>query len=149
MIVIDASVAIKWFVVEDGREDALAILELIKNAPADFAVPEFFYIEMMSVMTRLVSDQNVLDSIVDDLYNLGFMQLRVGAKLLKVASQISRATGISGYDALYAACAKSVKGKWLTADRKAHRKVAELKVSSILGTIEKPFSTRLVLGRSS
>jgi len=133
MIVVDASIAIKWFVIEEGQEDALAILERIKKMPTDFAVPEFFYIEMMSVMTRLVRNQEELDSIIDDLYSLGFMQLRVGAKLLKIASQISNTTGISGYDALYAACAKSIMGRWLTADRKAHSKIVALKLSSVLG----------------
>ena len=133
MIVIDASIAIKWFVEEEGREDALAILDRVKRTPKDFAVPELFYIEMMSVMTRLVSGQKARETIIDDLYDLGFMQLRVGAKLLKVASHLSTTSGISGYDALYAACAKSLKGRWLTADRKAHNKIAALRISSVLG----------------
>ena len=132
MIVIDASVAIKWFVDEEGREAAERVLGQIKARPHDFAVSDLFYVEMMSVLTRLLSDQADADQTIVDLFDLGMTQIRAGAKLLKEASAIARACKLSGYDAMYAASARSLEGIWLTADRKAHEKAAALGLSQVL-----------------
>jgi len=132
MIVIDASIAIKWFVDEAGREKAERVLAQIKAQPAEFAVPDLFYLEMMSVLVRLIERPAELDQVISDLFDLGMIQVRVGAKLLKEASEIGLTYKLSGYDAVYAACARALGGRWLTADHKAHQKVAALEVSQCL-----------------
>ena len=52
--VIDASVAIKWFINEGGHEKALSILEKVLVKPSDFAVPELFYFELSHTFNRLI-----------------------------------------------------------------------------------------------
>jgi len=101
MIIIDASIAVKWFVEEQGRDRAEAILNQIKGRPTDFAVPEFFYIEMMSVLSRLLESKTQLDQTTQDRFDLGLVQIRVGAKLLTAAGQIAMAYKLSGYDSIY------------------------------------------------
>ena len=59
--ILDASVAIKWFVPEEeGRREALAILDEVRDAPARFAVPDLFFNEMLAVLTRLASPDSSL-----------------------------------------------------------------------------------------
>lgn len=130
--IIDASVAIKWFVDEDGREPALELLREIQSAPQEFVVPDLFYIEMMSVLSRLVPSAEVLAGIIRDLYDLGFVQMRAGGDLMTQAGEIAMRYRVSGYDALYAASALSLGGVWITCDRKAYAKVAELGIARLL-----------------
>lgn len=132
MIILDASIAIKWFVVEEPRQAALELLDDIKKVPQNYAVPEFFFIEMMSVLTRLPGIAGQMNQIIDDLYNLGFIQIRVGSKLLKDAARFSLSHGLSGYDAIYAACAQTLSGTWVTADKKAHNKIHRAGISRLI-----------------
>lgn len=48
--VVDASVAIKWFMWEDGTEEALDLLDQISS----FYVPDLFLIEIDAVLTKRV-----------------------------------------------------------------------------------------------
>lgn len=48
--IIDASVAIKWFFWEDGSEESLKLLDSLIS----FYVPEFFLMEIDSVITKKV-----------------------------------------------------------------------------------------------
>ena len=56
--IIDTSVAIKWFVKENGQDKALQILEQITTSPQNFAVPELFYFELSNVFNRLIPTPN-------------------------------------------------------------------------------------------
>lgn len=132
MIVIDASIALKWFIEEERRERALNVLELIRVAPSDYAVPDLFYLEMTSVLARLMKSRKDLHQTIADLYDLGLTQVRLGAGLLKTAADIAFEYRLSGYDALYAACAQTLGGQWLTADKRAHAKISRLSISKLL-----------------
>ena len=51
--ILDASVAIKWFVAnEAGRTEAITILDQVRDSPTRFAVPELFFNEMLASRTR-------------------------------------------------------------------------------------------------
>jgi len=52
MIVLDASVALKWFIDEEGSESARKILLDLQESPSEFIIPELFFIEMLSVLSR-------------------------------------------------------------------------------------------------
>ena len=132
MNVIDASVAIKWFVDEIDSVRALHILTEIQEKPLLFAVPDFFFIEMMSVLSRIEKDATKLKNYLTDLEDLGISRIGIGHSILMDSAEIAHKTKISGYDAFYAATAKSLGGVWVTADRKAHEKVASLKISRLL-----------------
>ena len=129
--VLDASVAIKWFVPhEAGAIEAIAILDQVRDAPAEFAVPELFFNEMLAVLTRLLSrDAAAVRQYLDDLQDLGFERIGNGRELLTSAAALACAHGLTGYDAVYAASAQLTGGCWLTADLKAHRKVRHLRIS--------------------
>ena len=129
--VLDASVAIKWFVPhETGAIEAIAILDEIRDSPAEFAVPELFFNEMLAVLARLLGrDAAAVRQYLDDLQDLGFERIGNGRELLARAAALACAHGLTGDDAVYAASAQLTGGCWWTADLKAHRKVRHLRIS--------------------
>jgi predicted nucleic acid-binding protein len=129
--VIDASVAIKWFVPhEAGAAEAIAILDQVRDSPAGFVVPELFFSEMLAVLVRLLGrDAAAVGLYLDALQDLGFERIGNGRELLARAAELACAHGLTGYDAVYAASAQLIGGYWLTADVKAHRKVRHLRIS--------------------
>lgn len=133
MIVVDASVAVRWFVAEEaGREAAMEVLDQIHRSPESFAVPDLFYVEMLNVLSRLTSTTSELQRYVAALFDLGFVQVRVGAKLLHRAAAIALESKLSGYDALYVAVAESLSGTWITGDVRAHNKIKTLNLSRVV-----------------
>jgi len=133
MKVIDASVAVRWFVQNElGRESALTILDEIKNNPAGFAVPDFFFLEMANVLSRLARSSEDLKAYIRGLFDLGFVQVRLGSRLLARAAEIAFKYKVSGYDALYVAVAESLEGKWITGDEKAHAKLKSMNHSVLV-----------------
>ncbi len=133
LTIIDASVAVKWFLQgEVGREAALIVLDKIKDKPSFYAVPDLFFSEMLHVLCRIFSDAGEIEDYVSSLLDLGINVLRTGKETLLLAITFAKKNGLSGYDAIYAANAKLVKGVWLTADQQAHRKIASLNFSRCL-----------------
>ncbi len=129
--VIDASVAIKWFVLEQGQEGAFSILESIQNSPKHYAVPELFFNEMLAVLCRIEKDVKKVQRHLYLLENLGFERVGNGSELLALAAQLSIAHHLTGYDAIYAATAKLLGGIWVTADARAHQRISSLGISSL------------------
>lgn len=128
--VIDASVAIKWFVThEDKTTEALDVLDNIQESPHLYSVPELFYNEMLAAFCRLIHDEKQIKNYIFLLENLGFHRIGNGGELLKTAADIAVKCKLTGYDAIYAASAKLINGVWLTADLKAHKRVANLRIS--------------------
>jgi predicted nucleic acid-binding protein len=129
--ILDASVAIKWFVPhEAGAAEAATILDQVRAAPGEFAVPELFFNEMLAVLVRLLgTDAEAVKLSLETLQGLGFERIGNGGELLARAAELAFEYGLSGYDAVYAACAQLTGACWLTADLRAHRKVEALKIS--------------------
>lgn len=133
--IVDASVAVKWFVIEEnGRQESLKILSRIEKKPTEFALPELFFNEMLAVFCKLINDPIDIMRYMDILGNLGCRRIGNGRQLLNEAATLAKKTDLSGYDSIYLASAKLTSGTWLTADGKAHRKVKHLKLSSLIGS---------------
>ncbi|HXK60957.1 MAG TPA: hypothetical protein PLP42_13795 [Acidobacteriota bacterium] len=56
--IIDASIGIKWFVEEKGRETALGLLANVLAKPSNFAVRELFFFELIHVFHRVLPNAN-------------------------------------------------------------------------------------------
>ena len=130
--VVDASVAIRWFIQEEADSIADEVLERLVNEPARFAVPELFSFEVFSVLHRLHPDAiQVFNQAIIPLLQGGLFRQPMTEELAVRASHFVR-SGLTGYDACYAALAKDLKGLWLTFDAKAHRLIEREKVSWLL-----------------
>jgi predicted nucleic acid-binding protein len=131
--IIDASVAVKWFVDEPDREDALEVLGGLLEKPNAFAVPELFFFELFHVLNRVAGDLNPGQSeILDNVLGLGIPRFSMTGELWETSRPFLK-KGLSGYDAVYAALAKMLKGRWLTYDRRTYKKIAGENVCALLG----------------
>lgn len=132
ILVIDASVAAKWFVDEPGSEAARSILLDVRDGPSWFSVPELFFVEMLGVLSRMAESEEQLKQLLTILEDLGFARLALGHETLRRAAELAYSWGLSAYDAVYAATADLLDGQWLTADARAHEKIASLGISRLL-----------------
>ena len=132
LVVLDASVAAKWFVDETSSEEARSILRQLGDEPRSFAVPELFFIEMLSVLSRMAASEEQLKDLLRILEELGLARLALGNDTLQRAAELTHTWGLSAYDAVYAATADLIGGRWLTADSRAHSKIESLGISSLL-----------------
>lgn len=130
--IIDASVALKWFLNETNVAPALKILEDLRDNPSRYVVPELFYNETLAVFARSERDLGRIKEWISILGELGLSRIGNGQELLSLAAELALRHGLSGYDAIYAATAVLVEGEWITADERAHQKIKKLGISRLL-----------------
>jgi predicted nucleic acid-binding protein len=130
--VIDASVAVRWFLSEEADSAADSVLREVIHKPELFAVPELFSFEVFAVLCRmhprgvLIFREGVLP-----LLSAGILRHPMTESLtLQAEPFLSR--GLRGYDACYAALARELHGLWLTYDGKAHKRICRQGVSHLL-----------------
>lgn len=136
--VIDASVAVRWLIEDEGHPHAEEVLEKAVEFPQNFAVPELFAFEVYSVLQRIhPSGLKAFTGAIIPLLQGGILRQPM-TKSLAVSAESFVKLGLTGYDACYAALAKQLRGRWLTFDRKAHRRIQKANVSFLLGSKTMP-----------
>jgi len=130
--VVDASVAVRWFIEQECHPHADFVLERMLSQPDRFAVPELFGFEVYAVLNRLhpQASEVFLKGMIPVLH-CGILRYPMTEGLVRQASVFVN-KGLTGYDACYAALAKELKGIWLTFDDKAHKLIQKAKVSHAL-----------------
>ena len=130
--VIDASVAVRWFIEEEAHPHADEVLEKVIDVPERFAVPELFAFEVFSVLQRIhPSGLDTYRKGIIPILQGGIFRQPMTESLAVKANRFVR-LGLTGYDACYAALARDLKGMWLTFDEKAHNLVQKEKMSFFL-----------------
>ena len=130
--IIDASVALRWFLEEEAHEYADEVLKKVVEDPRRFAVPELFAFEVYAVLQRLHSNGlRVFRQGIIPLLQGGVLRHPMTEELAVKANRFIK-KGLTGYDACYAALALDLKGCWLTFDKKAHKRVETEKMSCLL-----------------
>lgn len=130
--IIDASVAIKWFVTEAGHDRAMQLLSEIVQRPRQFAVPELFFFELIHVFHRVLPQATPQQiNLLEQVMVFGWQRFVMTPALLKETRRF-QSLGLSGYDGSYVALAKQLHGRWVTADQKAHDRIAHLRLSEML-----------------
>jgi predicted nucleic acid-binding protein len=118
--VVDASVAIKLFVVEDLSDQADRLFKgLAEDPPARFYIPDLFYGECANVLWKYVRHhgypaENARQDVVD-LKALALASVST-ANLLEAALELAITYDITVYDASYAALAQQLDLPLVTAD---------------------------------
>jgi predicted nucleic acid-binding protein len=127
--VLDASVAVRWFLKDEIHPNADAVLARMIDHPEFFAVPELFCFEVYAVLCRIhPSGQDAFVKGMMPILNSGILRHPMTESLATRASRFVQ-KGLTGYDACYAALAKEIRGTWLTFDQKAHDIVARERIS--------------------
>ena len=121
--VLDASVLVKWFVSEAGREAALGLLEEVVERPRSFAVPALVWYELTHVLPRVAGEGATMERHLARILHLGVPCFNPTAERCARAMQLAEGTGLSGYDAHYVVLAEELGGCWVTFDAQAARAV--------------------------
>ncbi len=132
--VIDASVALRWYLADEAHANADLVLERLLQEPEMFAVPELFFFEVLAVLSRTHPR-------CAEVYRETFLPAtEAGMLRYPMTETLARrtepfvASGLTGYDAVYAGLARELDGSWLTFDSRAHQAIAYQNVSCDLNT---------------
>lgn len=127
MIVLDASVIIKWFVQESDSEIALRFKEALLRGKVNIVLPDLALYEILNVL-RFKSGvtEEAIKSILPALLNLGLDIIAPSQRLLEESLHLSFATELSVYDSVYLALANELGAKLVTADKRLVRQAAPL-----------------------
>jgi predicted nucleic acid-binding protein len=123
--VIDASVAVKWYIPEPFSEQAVYYLELLKAGQAKLLAPELIVAEMGNVLWKKeVSGElsrGEVQLIGETLANSFPAELTGNQLLLPAALELALDLKLTLYDSLYLALAIVKKAQLVTADKKLAR----------------------------
>jgi predicted nucleic acid-binding protein len=115
-LVIDASVAVKWFIPEIYSEKAILLL----NNSITFLAPSLIYAEVGNILWKKLRikelAQDEAQGILNDFKKIPF-EIDDNQSLLEIAWYIATNYQRSFYDSLYLALAYTEKCKFVTADQ--------------------------------
>lgn len=125
MVIVDSSVAFKWFTSEEPfTEEALAYLDQHLKKINPILAPSLIFYELTNAWS--CNGKLTLDQVSDNLNQLkkhNLAVVEIGFPLLKKAAKLSKTYKISVYDASYIALAQKKKCDFVTADEKLVKRV--------------------------
>jgi predicted nucleic acid-binding protein len=126
--VVDASVAIKLFIEQEGSAQAEALFEQLSTQPGtELYVPELFFAECANVLWQYVRRANYPpDAAKTSLAQLRALSLQTVTirEVVSEALEIAIAHNISAYDACYVELSERIQLPLITADQKLIRALA-------------------------
>ena len=123
-IVLDASVAIKWFFEESDSDKASALQAELHHQTIQAIVPQLFFFEIANVIkTKPKSTIAELKTAIKILFDLPLITTLIDAKTLAKAAFYAHKYNLSIYDASYLALAKINQAILISADDKMVRQV--------------------------
>ena len=128
-VVVDASIAVKWFVEEEYTSEALMLRDAYKEGLVDLIAPSLLPYEILNALKysgafgedELREIASILESLQITLYNI---EGRYSATTIMIAMR----KGLTIYDASYVALAIDKQATLYTADEKLLKKIADLNV---------------------
>jgi predicted nucleic acid-binding protein len=115
-LVVDASVAVKWFLPEAHSEAARALL----GAGHELIAPELIYAELGSALLKRVRKGEIEEAVAAEIFSLARglrMDIHPMEPLLEATLRISATHRQTFYDSLYLALALGRDARLITADR--------------------------------
>lgn len=126
-LVVDASVAVKWFLPEPSREPdadrAATLLRAVRDGEVELLEPPHWLAEVAAVLTRL---RPGIAAEAIDLMDAMELETAAGAELYKRASHLARQLNQHLFDTLYHALALENDALLVTADDRYLRKAGQL-----------------------
>lgn len=117
MIIVDASVALKWIWEEDGSSDAEQILKSHISNKEAVTIPPLLYFEVANALvTKTRTSSLTIRKGLQNLYNAKFEVYLPNEEEVVTSAVLSKRYRTSFYDMLYAVIAKRLKTILVTAD---------------------------------
>ncbi len=123
-VVLDASVAAKWFLPRAGEplaDEALALLRRYAVGDVEFTVPDLFWAEFGNILWKCVRAGRLSEKLAADALS-GILHDSLptvsGRDLADDALAIALSTGRTVYDAMYVALAVQRNAAFVTADER-------------------------------
>lgn len=127
MIVLDASVILKWFFDESDRNIALNLLYNHVNGSNRVAIPDLFYYEFANVLaTKTELMEEMISKAMNNIFSLELLTFNLEQANFVESVHLSRLYKISVYDASYIVLAKSLNVDFITADEKLAQKMKDM-----------------------
>lgn len=126
-IVVDASVAVKWFIAERGADNALRLKDSYLSGRLELAAPALIYYEVANALRfhpyYRLTETELLNAVVA----LRDMQIAIEptTEIWLRAFEISMLEGVAVYDAIYIATSLALDAKLVTSDEKLIEKLSE------------------------
>lgn len=130
--VIDASVAVKWFCEESGREDALEISRRAKLGDITLYAPDLLLYEVGNVLwkgKKFNAEEIQRALLALRKTNVEFFSLE--GNIIEFAALFTCKYNITFYDASYAALAYALGIPLISENPKDHGKIKEIKVKNL------------------
>ncbi len=126
IIVVDASVAVKWLLPEPGREAAAHLLDLYESEQVDLIAPTLIQLEVANVLSKRCRQRRLDRAMADTLFaafQLRAPRLIETPDLLRRSLELSLRHAASFWDCVYLALAIESRADLVTADRRFYRSV--------------------------
>lgn len=118
IIVVDASVVVKWFSQEEKTEKALGLMRSHVEGTVDLWMTSLLYCELTNALRYKPDyDGKRLGEAVQYLFNLHLNTAPMDADLLAHAGEIAYDGNVTVYDAIPVALAERMKAVCITADK--------------------------------
>ncbi len=127
MIVLDASVVVKWFSEEEYTKEALEIRERVRRGEENAIVPDLLLYELSNALKY--NPHFDADDIKDALTSIFDMEIEIITPIPEIihsAIRIAFEYDITVYDAIYVALAEETGLDFITADRRLYERVSAL-----------------------
>lgn len=133
-LVVDASVAVKWFATEKYSEKALKIRDAYFNGDLELLAPDLIYYEVANALRFHRKLKFSKDDIVNAINSIKLLHITCPPSKLDwlKASELSLGFNISMYDAIYIAFAINRECRLVTSDEKLYNKLNELQDNVIV-----------------
>lgn len=126
VFVIDASVAVKWYVNEELRDKALRIREDFLSEVIDLEAPSLILYEVGNAIRHHPgATEHECAIAVKELRNLGIAIRELDDAALSAAAKIAFDEKLTFYDASYLSLAKTIEATLVTADKELHNQLSK------------------------
>ncbi len=127
MIILDASVVVKWFSEEEYTDKALEIRERIRMGEEKVVVPDLLLYELANALRYNSNfDANDVSDALTSIFDMDMDIVTPIPETINSAVTLAFEYNITVYDAFYVALAKETELTFITADRRLCERVSNL-----------------------
>jgi predicted nucleic acid-binding protein len=140
MIILDASVVVKWFSEEEYTDKALEIRERIRMGEEKVVVPDLLLYELANALKYNPNfDANDVSDALTSIFDMDMDIVTPIPETINSAVTLAFEYNITVYDAFYVALAKETELTFITADRRLCERVSNLDFVKFIENIQECF----------